>query len=151
MLSEKLYAHRRRSGLSQEQLAERIGVTRQAISKWELGSSTPELENLLALCECFGITLDELVREDEAQAAPTPSEGTDAAESSDEPRRKAGIGLLFVGAVGLLLVGALLVLRPDAAERLDAASAVTLNGSGIALALCVLAMLAGFFLLVRKK
>lgn len=148
MLSEKLYAHRRRSGLSQEQLAERIGVTRQAISKWELGSSTPELENLLALCECFGITLDELVREDET---PAPSEDANTVESSAEPQRKAGIGLLLAGAVGLLLVGALVVLRPDAAERLDAASAVTLNGSGIALALCVLAMLAGFFLLVRKK
>lgn len=148
MLSEKLYAHRHRSGLSQEQLAERIGVTRQAISKWELGSSTPELENLLALCECFGITLDELVREDEVTAL---SEDANTVESSAEPQRKAGIGLLLAGAVGLLLVGALVVLRPDAAERLDAASAVTLNGSGIALALCVLAMLAGFFLLVRKK
>lgn len=147
MLSEKLYACRRKSGLSQEQLAERIGVTRQAISKWELGTSTPELENLLALCDCFGITLDELTRED---GSPVSTESTDA-RPADETQRRAGVGLLLAGAVGLLLVGALLVLRPDAAERLDAASAITLNGSGLALMLCVLAMLAGFFLLVRKK
>ena len=44
MLSERIYKFRRKSGLSQEQLAEKIGVSRQAISKWESGTSTPELE-----------------------------------------------------------------------------------------------------------
>ena len=53
MLSERIYEFRRKSGLSQEQLAEKIGVSRQAISKWESGTSTPELEKLLALSECF--------------------------------------------------------------------------------------------------
>ena len=60
MLSEKIYSLRRKSGLSQEQLAEKIGVSRQAISKWEGGLSTPELEKLRALSECFQITIDEL-------------------------------------------------------------------------------------------
>ena len=64
MLSERIYKFRRKSGLSQEQLAEKIGVSRQAISKWESGTSTPELEKLLALSECFHITLDELVKEE---------------------------------------------------------------------------------------
>ena len=64
MLSERIYKFRRKSGLSQEQLAEKIGVSRQAISKWESGTSTPELEKLLALSECFQITLDELVKEE---------------------------------------------------------------------------------------
>ena len=49
MLAENLYALRRKSGLSQEQLAEKIGVSRQAVSKWEGGQSTPELEKLKAL------------------------------------------------------------------------------------------------------
>ena len=60
MLSETIYRLRRRAGLSQEQLAETIGVSRQAISKWESGTSTPELDKLLALSECFHVTLDEL-------------------------------------------------------------------------------------------
>ena len=64
MLSERIYQFRRNSGLSQEQLAEKIGVSRQAISKWESGISTPELEKLLALSECFGITIDELVKDE---------------------------------------------------------------------------------------
>ena len=63
MLSERIYQFRRNSGLSQEQLAEKIGVSRQAISKWESGISTPELEKLLALSECFDITIDELVKD----------------------------------------------------------------------------------------
>ncbi len=64
MLSERIYQFRRNSGLSQEQLAEKIGVSRQAISKWESGISTPELEKLLALSECFDITIDELVKDE---------------------------------------------------------------------------------------
>ena len=61
MLSEKIYALRRKNGLSQEQLAEKIGVSRQAISKWEGGLSTPELDKLKALSECFQVTIDELL------------------------------------------------------------------------------------------
>ena len=49
MLSEKIYTLRRKNGLSQEQLAERIGVSRQAVSKWEGGLSVPELDNLRSL------------------------------------------------------------------------------------------------------
>ena len=64
MLSERIYQFRRNSGLSQEQLSEKIGVSRQAISKWESGISTPELEKLLALSECFDITIDELVKDE---------------------------------------------------------------------------------------
>ena len=64
MLSERIYQFRRKSGLSQEQLAEKVGVSRQAISKWESGASTPELEKLLELSKCFNITLDELVKEE---------------------------------------------------------------------------------------
>ena len=60
MLSENIYKLRRESGLSQEQLAEKIGVSRQTISKWEGGLSKPELDKLKALSEFFQITLDEL-------------------------------------------------------------------------------------------
>ena len=47
---EKLYELRKSSGLSQEQLAERCSVTRQPVSKWELGQGYPETEKLLVLC-----------------------------------------------------------------------------------------------------
>lgn len=60
--AEKLAELRKQRGWSQEELGERLGVTRQTVSKWELGSTTPEMEKLAAMGELFGITLDELVR-----------------------------------------------------------------------------------------
>ena len=60
--AEKLIELRKGRGWSQEELGERLGVTRQTVSKWELGSTTPEMEKLAAMGELFGISLDELVR-----------------------------------------------------------------------------------------
>ena len=45
-LNEKIYTCRKKAGMSQEALAEKLGVSRQAISKWELGTALPELDNL---------------------------------------------------------------------------------------------------------
>ncbi len=61
---EKLVKLRKSNGLSQEQLAERLGVSRQAISRWESGDSTPDMINLLGLCECFNVTSDYLIHDD---------------------------------------------------------------------------------------
>ena len=69
-LNEKIYKHRRQLGISQEELAERLGVTRQAVSKWELGASLPELDTVVALAKTFGVTTDYLLTETEA--APQP-------------------------------------------------------------------------------
>lgn len=60
--SEKLKEIRKNEGLSQEQLAEKIGVSRQAITKWETGKGLPDVENIVILAEIFKITLDELLR-----------------------------------------------------------------------------------------
>lgn len=59
---QKLMELRRSHGLSQEQLGEKIGVTRQTISKWELGQTTPEMEKLAAISDLFGVSADELIR-----------------------------------------------------------------------------------------
>lgn len=61
--SEKLAELRRRRGLSQEQLADALGVTRQSVSKWEGGAAMPELAKLVALSELFGISVDYLVKD----------------------------------------------------------------------------------------
>lgn len=61
-LPEKLYTLRKKSGLSQEQLAEALNVSRQAISKWEGGSAMPESDKLLALSNYFGVSLDYLLK-----------------------------------------------------------------------------------------
>lgn len=62
-LHENLQALRKEAGFSQERLAEQLGVSRQAVSKWESGQSTPDLDNLTALSDLFGVSLDGLVRD----------------------------------------------------------------------------------------
>ncbi len=60
-LGEKIQQLRKVSGLSQEQLAEMVGVSRQAISKWETDQSSPEIEKVLLLSKAFSISTDELL------------------------------------------------------------------------------------------
>ncbi len=57
----KLYNLRKQKGLSQEELANRLNVSRQTVSKWEIGDSTPDMEKLIAISDLFDISLDELV------------------------------------------------------------------------------------------
>lgn len=64
MLKENLQILRKRAKLTQEQAASQIGVSRQALSKWESGESQPDIENCMALAELYNVTLDDLVRYD---------------------------------------------------------------------------------------
>lgn len=71
--SEKLKEMRRNMGLSQEQLAEKIGVSRQAITKWETGRGLPDVGNIVTIAEIFNTTLDELIAQsDVKQKRETP-------------------------------------------------------------------------------
>ena len=62
-LGSKLAEERRRNNMTQEQLAERLGVSRQAVSRWETGAADPSTSNLLALAKIFGVSPEELLRE----------------------------------------------------------------------------------------
>ena len=74
-ISEKLYSLRRARQLSQEELAEILGVSRQAVQKWESGASTPDVGNLVALSDYFGVSLDELVKGGkQPQPSPPPAD-----------------------------------------------------------------------------
>lgn len=64
-LSEKIYYCRKRAGLSQESLAEVLGVSRQAVSKWETGETLPETSKLAALASALGVSVDWLLSEEE--------------------------------------------------------------------------------------
>ena len=61
-LGERLLGYRTNIGMSQEKLAEKIGVSRQTISKWETNQSTPDFDKILPLCEVLGITTEELIK-----------------------------------------------------------------------------------------
>ena len=60
-LGERIKNHRTRAGLSQERVAELVGVSRQSVTKWESGQSAPSTENLFRLAEIFGTTVDMLL------------------------------------------------------------------------------------------
>ncbi len=150
MISEKIYTLRRQNGLSQEQLAEKIGVSRQAISKREGGLSTPELEKLIALSECFGITLDELTAD-----KPYASANKESTSTEEKPTKgtevKIGIGLCFVGIIVLIIVGLATLLYPPAMEQMNESSAITINGAGLLFLFCIVIMVIGIYLILRRK
>ena len=64
ILADKIMQLRKKQGWSQEELAERLGVSRQAVSKWEGAQSVPDLNKLLAMADLFGVSTDYLLRED---------------------------------------------------------------------------------------
>lgn len=105
-LGETIIRLRKEQGLSQEELAAALEVSRQSVSKWENDSSVPELEKLVKLSELFGVTLDELVKgerpapagEEVPEPAPVPS-----ARQGFPPRKIAGTVLLCMAFLVLLL------------------------------------------------
>ena len=64
-LEEKLQMLRKKNGYSQEQLADKIGIARQTVSKWENGQAIPELNGLILLSELYGVTIDRIVKDDD--------------------------------------------------------------------------------------
>lgn len=73
-LGQRIQAHRTRLGLSQEGLGDKLGVSRQAVSKWEADGAVPDTDKLIALSKLFGITLNELLQvEEPAQPEPPVS------------------------------------------------------------------------------
>lgn len=119
-VAEKILQCRKKAGLSQEALAERIGVSRQAVSKWETGEAMPELPTVVALAKEFGVTTDWLLSDaEEIPAAEEPK--TEPAPS--RPKRDAkywvnrygwllgvyvslvGAGIAGLGALARFIVG----------------------------------------------
>ena len=63
--NEKLIKLRKASGLSQEELGNKLNIARQTVSKWELGETTPEMDKLVELSNLFNVSLDEMIKETE--------------------------------------------------------------------------------------
>lgn len=109
-----LQALRRRSGMTQEGLADALGVSRQSVSKWESDGSFPEMEKLVQLCDLFGCPLDMLVRGDvEAESSGEAADALAAREAGmayDRHTRFAaravtlGVGLVLFGVALLMLL-----------------------------------------------
>lgn len=93
MISQNIASLRRASQLTQEELGERLGVSRQTVAKWESGESLPDLTNASALADLLGVRLDDLVGHDEEQSGfPVP------------PRGKHIFGIVRVGERGQIVI-----------------------------------------------
>lgn len=104
-LGEKICALRTGKGLSQEDLAQRLEVSRQSVSKWETGQSVPDLEKIIRLADLFGVSVDELVREGERPQPPQPETKVVYVKEKREwtVTQKLGICLLAAGGALTLL------------------------------------------------
>ena len=118
-LSEKIYYYRKKLGKSQEELAEALGVSRQAVSKWETGESEPELAKLRALAATFGITVDALLSEEDVEEdAPVEAPAADEEKKGERTWVDALPGVLgrlvsrygWLAGVYLAVVGGIITL-----------------------------------------
>ena len=91
-IANRLYELRKKNNLSQEELAEKLGVSRQAVSKWERSEASPDTDNLIALAKIYGLSLDELIygekteedKEDTTTEQATNDEGTSYINIDDD-------------------------------------------------------------------
>ena len=106
-LGQRIYTLRTQAGMSQEDLAEKTGVSRQSVSKWETDASIPELDKLIQLSKVFDTTLDALVQD--APTEPAPQTNTPPVEISRPgagfftPARIVGLILFAAALLGILL------------------------------------------------
>ena len=132
ILAEKIALLRRKNGWSQEELANQLAVSRQAVSKWESGASIPDLDKILKLSELFQVTTDYLLKDaleqPDAAAAVQPEEldrephRTVSLDEANEyldavqelrGRMAAGVGLCILSPVCLLQLGAWADVTPN--------------------------------------
>lgn len=86
--ANRLYEFRKKHNLSQEELASKIGVSRQAVSKWERAEASPDTDNLILLAQIYGVTLDELLtdrEEEKKKESSTQADKEDAGENTYTP------------------------------------------------------------------
>lgn len=107
-LGEKLQRLRRARGMTQEQLAERVGVSRQSLSGWENDAALPDTANVIALADLFGVTTDYLLRPAGEGGARQDAEAAPAAAPQKPPcmsARELGARLIVaLAAIGLVVL-----------------------------------------------
>ncbi len=107
-LGEKIYELRTQHNLSQGDLANELNVSRQSISKWENGNSTPDLEKIVKLAEIFNVSLDELIKNEEKDIPVVNTSEQNTIPQTKTREKKIGKALLIAGVISIfafLLLG----------------------------------------------
>jgi len=146
-LSEKLYTLRRKQGLSQEALAEKLDCSRQVISKWENGTTTPDAEMLHKYSDLFGVSIDYLVRDDMEE--PTSVQPSGRRSGNGKLLGIVGFVISLLGCVSLAVFGAVSVFGSKTADTIAHSSMIVLDGVCIAMTVSVLFAVFGAILLIQ--
>ena len=100
IFAEKLKTERSKKGWSQEELAEKLFVSRQSVSKWENGQNYPSIEIIIKISDLFEVTIDELLKSDEELAKKVIKESRQLAY----PRMKFAFDVLFLAGFALMVI-----------------------------------------------
>ncbi len=146
-ISEKIYLLRKRSALSQEQLAEKLNVSRQAISKWESGISIPESDKLITIADFFNVSTDYLLRDEMTDIS---IDTNDKIKQKSRSQIIAGILFCIIGAVTALIL-IIIIASPTILNNVTESSIVTINGNGLLLILCITSLVIGITLILLNK
>ncbi len=92
-LADRIQCLRKAKGISQEELADQIGVSRQAVSKWESGQSTPDLDKIIIMSEFFDVTTDYILK------------GVEPAKNKDEKGRELISRILYISSTAFIAIG----------------------------------------------
>ena len=106
-INEKIMNLRKKAGLSQEELAEKLNVTRQTVSKWELGTINPKMDKISEMSKIFNVTLEELTNEEEILEEKASS-NTDT--EKDKTTKDTNVRKWPIILIGVLLIALVMVL-----------------------------------------
>lgn len=94
-ISNRIQTLRKQKGISQEELADKVGVSRQAVSKWESGQSVPDLDKIIIISEYFNVTTDYIIK------------GIEATKHSDEKSNDLTGKILYIASTAFIAIGLL--------------------------------------------
>ncbi len=150
-MGEKIRGLRKRLGLSQEELAEKLGVSRQAVSKWETGSDIPAAAKLKEIADFFGVTVDSMLS-DGGTPEPKPI-NPDEPDKMEKPKltRQKAAAVFFLAAAVLILVFLLCLILSGNAKSAAASSVIRLDGIGLSVIPAIILLAVGVILFFRKE
>lgn len=111
-IADRLKELRKKAGYSQEQLAELLDISRQAVSKWESGQGNPDIENVIRLTEIYGVSADHILlgrEENEASKVPEPQENIKKERNPETGKTIRIVVIILASAVAVALSGALFI------------------------------------------
>lgn len=143
-LPDKIIKHRKANGWSQEDFAEKLNISRQAISRWENGTALPDAQNILQISKLFNVTTDYLLNDDYESDSDIPAVLTATKETDDLFSRKKQLHL--VSAIGFTISAFCSLMG-----LLNSTNNIQLGLSCFVLALCTGNALAQYILFFKKR